>query len=243
MSYKKSSHKALTEYRKSHSMEQTIAVARKMLLSESHRDNHVFTSHVHGEICETILELIVHDYIAKFPIKTKNWFDAKGLIIKDINRPDSGYFTELDYTVFTPQKVFAFECKSYNGDKKIIDKCTIRRKTGGSFDVYAQHERHAAVLADQLRPFRKRQFIEKPAYQLVLFDFSIGDTIDTRTTSNKLLMPCLNEKNVLNIFQVYEQQPVIWNMEYLKKAIEIIQKRQVSNTEKHLKYVKGIKRK
>ncbi|MFQ9150782.1 MAG: nuclease-related domain-containing protein [Blautia sp.] len=62
--------------------------------------------------------MLVEDYMRRFPVKTKDWFCAKGLIIKDINNPDSGYFTELDYTVFTPQKIFAFECKSYGGDKR-----------------------------------------------------------------------------------------------------------------------------
>ena len=37
-------------------------------------------------------------------------------------------------------------------------------------------------------------------------------------------MPCLDETNVLNIFSIYKNDPVIWNMEYLKKAIAIIQK-------------------
>ena len=178
----------------------------------------------------------------RFPVKTKDWFCAKGLIIKDINNPASGYFTELDYTVFTPQKIFAFECKSYGGDKKITDICTIKKKKGGAFDVYAQHEKHAVVLSEQLRAFRKSQYIGTQAYQLILFNFSTGETLDTRTVQNKLLMPCLDETNVLNIFSIYENDPVIWNMEYLKKAIAIIQKHGDENTKKHLSYVKDLRR-
>lgn len=242
MSYKEASRKVLLEYRQSHSLVETIKVAKKMLESKTHKDNVVFHTHVHGEICETILEILVEDYMQRFPVKTKDWFCAKGLIIKDINNPASGYFTELDYTVFTPQKIFAFECKSYGGDKKITDICTIKKKKGGAFDVYAQHEKHAVVLSEQLRAFRKSQYIGTQAYQLILFNFSTGETLDTRTVQNKLLMPCLDETNVLNIFSIYENDPVIWNMEYLKKAIAIIQKRGDENTKKHLSYVKDLRR-
>ena len=242
MSYKEASRKVLLEYRQSHSLVETIKVAKKMLESKTHKDNVVFHTHVHGEICETILELLFEDYMQRFPVKTKDWFCAKGLIIKDINNPASGYFTELDYTVFTPQKIFAFECKSYGGDKKITDICTIKKKKGGAFDVYAQHEKHAVVLSEQLRAFRKSQYIGTQAYQLILFNFSTGETLDTRTVQNKLLMPCLDETNVLNIFSIYENDPVIWNMEYLKKAIAIIQKHGDENTKKHLSYVKDLRR-
>lgn len=242
MNYKDTSRKVLLEYRQSHSLAETITVAKKMLESNVHKDNVVFHTHVHGEICETVLEIIVEDYMRRFPVKTKDWFCAKGLIIKDINNPDSGYFTELDYTVFTPQKIFAFECKSYGGDKKITDICTIKKKKGGSFDVYAQHVKHAIVLSEQLRPFRKSKYLGTQAYQLVLFNFSVGETIDTRTVQNKLLMPCLDEKNVLNIFSIYDNDPAIWNIEYLKKAIAIIQKHNDANTKKHLVYVKDLKR-
>ena len=241
MSYKEASRKVLLEYRQSHSLVETIKVAKKMLESKTHKDNVVFHTHVHGEICETILEILVEDYMQRFPVKTKDWFCAKGLIIKDINNPASGYFTELDYTVFTPQKIFAFECKSYGGDKKITDICTIKKKKGGAFDVYAQHEKHAVVLSEQLRAFRKSQYIGTQAYQLILFNFSTGETLDTRTVQNKLLMPCLDETNVLNIFSIYENDPVIWNMEYLKKAIAIIQKHGDENTKKHLSYVKDLR--
>lgn len=242
MSYKEASRKVLLEYRQSHSLVETIKVAKKMLESKTHKDNVVFHTHVHGEICETILEILVEDYMQRFPVKTKDWFCAKGLIIKDINNSASGYFTELDYTVFTPQKIFAFECKSYGGDKKITDICTIKKKKGGAFDVYAQHEKHAVVLSEQLRAFRKSQYIGTQAYQLILFNFSTGETLDTRTVQNKLLMPCLDETNVLNIFSIYENDPVIWNMEYLKKAIAIIQKHGDENTKKHLSYVKDLRR-
>ena len=94
------------------------------------------------------------NYLNRYNLTKYGWFYSKGLILKDVNNPNSGYFTELDLTVFSPQRIFAFECKSYAGPKKITDKCTIRKKKGGTFDVYDQHSKHFMVLADQLKPFR-----------------------------------------------------------------------------------------
>ena len=240
MSYKKSTHTELLEYSKTHPVQQCIKVARVMLESAIYEDNMVFTTHVHGEICETILEIIVNDYCRNNPEITKDWYCSKGLIIKDINNPNSGYFTELDYTVFTPQKIYAFECKSYGGDKKIADICTIKKKRGGSFDVYKQHYRHAEVLSAQLKAFRKRASLSLPGYQLALFNFSTGKTDDIRKNTSKLLMPCLDETNVTNIFKVYNDGPIIWTMETLTKAIKIVESHQERNAKKHLKYVMGL---
>ena len=69
MSYKEASRKVLLEYRQSHSLVETIKVAKKMLESKTHKDNVVFHTHVHGEICETILEILVEDYMQRFPVK------------------------------------------------------------------------------------------------------------------------------------------------------------------------------
>lgn len=237
MSYKRESNRILMQYYETHSLEDTIAVARSMLYSETYKDIKAFNAHVHGEICETVLEMIIIDYMKRNPERTAGWFFSKGLIIKDIENPGNGYFTELDFTVFTPEKIFAFECKSYGGDKKIVNECTIRKKKGGSFDVYAQHEKHARVLARQLKPFRKSIHLDKPAYQLILFDFSTGVTEDIRNAKNKLIMPCLNEQNVTNIFKIFEGKPVLWNMEPLRKAITIIERNRDEYTAKHLEYV------
>lgn len=213
-----------------------------MLYSKVYSNVGAFTAHVHGEVCETVLELLVADYMKKHPKKTAEWFVSKGLIIKDIDRPNSGYFTELDLTVFTPQKIYAFECKSYGGDKTIVGKCTIRKKKGGKFDVYDQHEKHAKVLAKQLSPFRRSGCMNKPGYQLVLFDFATGETNDVRADADKLIMPCLNETNVLNIFEVFDNDPILWNMEYLRKAIQVIEEKNSGRQKKHLEYVKNLNR-
>lgn len=241
MSFKEPTNKVLLEFYKKNGLQQTIAVAHEMLKAPTHKDNKVFHSFVHGEICETVLEAITLEYMKFHPAQTKEWFYSKGLIIKDVHNPNSGYFTEIDLTVFTPQKLIAFECKSYGGNKKITDKCTIKKVKGGQFDVYDQHEKHARVLSEQLNPFRKREFREKPAYQLVMFDFSEGETKDIRGTKEKLLMPCLNETNVMNVYKMIENEPVIWNVPQLKRAVTIIERSCAENKKKHLSYVKNLK--
>ena len=242
MEYKESTNKKLLQLYKNEGLETTIKVARAMLESTLHKKEGYFLSHVHGEICETVLECSILEYFSRYNLGERGWFYKKGLILKDVNNPKSGYFTELDLTVFTPYKIFAFECKSYGGDKKIVDKCTIRKKKGGSFDVFDQHDKHIRVLSDQLEPFRIRTAETQrfAPYQLILFDFATGNTQDVRKPEDKLRMPCLNETNVLNIFRMNKDVPVMWDIGMVNKAVQIIDKKGRENAEKHLKYVKGL---
>lgn len=239
MSYKKSTHDILLNYHKKFGTEKTLQIAHAMLKSSTHKREGHFLSHVHGEICETVLEMLVIDFINEYSLESKGWFYKTGLILKDVNNPGSGYFTELDLTVFSPQRIFAFECKSYGGDKKITDKCTIRKKKGGTFDVYEQHLQHFKVLADQMQPFR----IASPktrgyaSYQLALFDYALGKTDDARDTNSKLLMPCVNETNIKNLLKMALDAPTQWSISHVKRAIEIISRKQEENTQEHLKYV------
>ncbi len=245
MSFKDKTNEVLLELYNKEGLQNTIEVAHAMLQSATHKNNKHFLAHTHGEICESILECIVLDYFKSFNLNKYGWFYKKGLILKDINNPDSGYFTELDLTVFTPQRIFAFECKSYGGNNRITDSCTIRRKNGSSFDVYEQHKKHFMVLADQLKPFRiiNQQNALSTPYQLVLFDFSEGSTTDERDTKNKLLMPCLNEKNVLNIFKTVYDAPIMWDISRVRRAMDIIEKHSDANRDKHLKYVSQLREK
>lgn len=245
MNYKESTHTLLLEQYQKFGSERTIAIARAMLQSNTHKKEKAFLSHVHGEICETVLEMLILDFIKENNLSSKGWFYETGLILRDVNKPGSGYFTELDVTLFTPQKIFAFECKSYGGDKRITDKCTIRKKKGGTFDVYDQHMKHFKVLADQMQPFRIASIKTRGVapYQLILFDFALGNTEDVRDTSSKLLMPCLDEKNVTNILKESFGDPVQWDIVRVRKAINIITRNKEKNTESHLNYVKGLHKK
>ena len=244
MDYKEKTNKEILNLYRTQGIQKTLAVTRCMLESATHKNDMHFLTHVHGEICEAVLECLILDYLTKYNLTKYGWFYSKGLILKDVNHPDSGYFTELDLTVFTPQKIFAFECKSYGGDKKITDKCTIRKKVGGAFDVYDQHSKHFIALADQLKPFRiitPQNALSNP-YQLILFNYSVGKTEDVRSTEDKLLMPCLDESNVMNIFKLNYNAPVMWDIQRVRSALNIIEAHSERNRKQHLKYGKNLRR-
>lgn len=249
MSYKSTTHEEILKLYHSSGVSTTIQVAKAMLSSKTHKADKNFQAQLHGEICESVLEVLVFDFIKRNQLENKGWFFQKGLILKDVANPQSDYLTELDFTVFTPQKIFAFECKSYGGEKKILDKGLIVKSDGYSFDVYDQHAKHFVTLANQLKAFRILNNNTKgyAPYQLVLFDFALGKTEDLRTTQNKLIMPCLNETNILNIFNLQEllKQPVLWDIARVRKAIDIIVRAQESEKldQKHLQYVKKLHKK
>lgn len=240
MSFKSSTNKCILEYYEENGMQKTIELCRAMLYSNDHKDDITFLTHVHGEICESVLEVMIAEFIKVNRLDEEGWFYKKGLIITDKGRAKNRYFTELDLCVFTPKKIYVFECKSYGGDKKITDICTIKKKKGGSFDVFDQNYKHADALAKQFQKFRTNRSVDAAPYQLVLFDFSTGNTEDVRSDKNKLIMPCLNEKNVLNIFDIYIDAPDIWRMDFVRKAADIIDKHSDENRGKHLEYVQSL---
>ena len=111
------------------------------------------TAEMRGEIAETILYIILEDFIEKNNLT--DWRISKGMILKDINSNSyNEYFTELDLTLFTPKCVFSFECKSYKGIKHLSDKGTLHVKRGKTFkkalDVFDQHAKHFNVLFSTL---------------------------------------------------------------------------------------------
>ena len=119
MSVKNKTNDVLLEFYKTNSYEFTLAVAKKMLESKSYAGKRKFNSDLHGEICETVLEISIMEYMKLYPEKCKDWFYEKGLILKEVNNPDSEFLTELDLVLFTPTQICIFECKSYNSDKTL----------------------------------------------------------------------------------------------------------------------------
>ena len=243
MSYKDETTKVLVQYYNQHGLEQTIETAYAMLKSGAHKNSKAFFTSVHGEITEAILVCIITDFMIKNPDRTNDWKLYKVLIVKSMT--DERHLTEIDVILSTPQRIFIFECKCYGGDKDIIERCTIRKREDHStYDVYSQNHMHAVTLDENLSKFRLSDSVGSPGYQLILFNFSLGKTNDSRTTKCKLVMPCLNERNVMNIVQMYTEadKPIVWNSKLLNKALDIIQSRSEDNRKRHLEYVKSIRR-
>lgn len=243
MSYKSLTNSKLWEVYRAVGLEKFLIITQKMLELRTNKNNTEFHAHVHGEICETVLAVIIQEYIDKNNLSDKGWFFINGLILRDVDRPGSGYFTELDVTVFTPQKIFAFECKSYGGPKQISKECTIRKAKGQLFDVFSQHEKHTIQLSKTLEPFRINIGMSIAPYQLSLFNYSLGECVDSRDEKWKVIMPVTDTTNVTKLFDHILDKPPLWDVKYVKRAVEIIEKRKDNNTVKHLEYVKSLKHK
>lgn len=198
---------------------------------------------IRGEMCEVVLELILKKYIHDH---NKPWFVSKGLILKDLDRLNSNYSTELDLTLFTESLVVAFECKSYKGDKKLKRECSIYTKNnnGGynfKYDVYSQHIKHFNVLHKNIKQCLETHKNVKP-YKICLFQFASGTLIDERDVKYKRLMPCTDEVNINRFLDSLSNREKYWNLVELKNLIHILESDKETKTIEHLNYVKSIRR-
>lgn len=229
-------------YNKTKDMKKFIAVCREIL------EKKASTPEMRGEVCETVLYVMLNDFIEKN--KLKGWRVSKGLILKDVNREkDHNYYTEVDLTLFTPKCVYSFECKCYKGEKYLTDKGSLYVKRGKEFkkslDVFDQHFKHFKVLYDNIK-FAIDKSVDDSKYKtfkLLYFDFSIERTGDKRDKKYQSLFPIINESNLYSLFNTYNDRPNYWNMELVNKALDIIEKASEKNAEKHLAYVKSLHKK
>lgn len=204
-----------------------IDVAKKSLaISASDGE---FKKQFNGEICETVLEIIIQDLVKKNP----EWFYLKSLVIPDAAGNNPEFLTEIDFVLFTPSCVYCIECKSYAGNKQVVDAGTIVLQHGQR-DVYKQNKMHLEVLNKLINPF---SLVEEPVYQMILFDFSRGKCTDKRTASAKQEFPLTNESNFASIIKAGKQ---CWDMVGLQCAKEKLEKFSIKAHKKHLEYVQGL---
>lgn len=242
ISVKDNTFNVLVDYfNKTKDLEKFILVCREMLSKKAS------SPEIRGEICETVLYVMLNDYITKNNLK--DWRVSKGLIIKDVNKEsDHNYFTEVDLTLFTPKCIYSFECKCYKGKKYLKDKGTLFVKRGKSYkealDVFDQHFKHFKVLFDTVKPGLDKRVDDKnyKAFKLLYFDFSIERTVDKRDAKFKSLFPIINENNLFSLFSTYDERPNYWNMEIVNKVVDIVEKASEKNAKKHLDYVTSLAR-
>lgn len=195
---------------------------------------------IRGEICEVVLLVMLEDYIKKNNLEKEGWFLCQGLILKDLENPLSNYLTELDITLFTPKKIYLFECKSYKGDKKFIKECTLvlkNRKSNKSFDVYSQHIKHYKALYKYLVKFKYPLETKYKPYKIACFNFSEGVVTDERDSKYQNLFPVLDESNLYDLFSTYKSEPVQWDINYVRRVVSILDVSKKTLTDSHLKYV------
>ena len=227
-------------YNKEKNLKKFIAVCQSMVKSKDS------TPEMRGEICESVLYVMLTDFIVKHNLK--DWRISKGLILKNVSDGSNpNYLTELDLTLFTPKCVFSFECKSYKGEKFLCDKGTLYLKNGVGrkkrMDIFAQHIKHFYVLEDNIRIALKEVLPSKyKSYRLLCFEFSDTPLIDERDDKYKGLFPVCTVNNLYNIFKSYNERPDYWDMERINKVVDIIEKAGKKNKKSHLDYVTSINR-
>lgn len=243
--YKGKMNEKLMAYYTANGKENAILLADKMLEATTHKKDKIFRAHVHGEICETVLEICILDFMSRHKEETGDWFYSKGMILKDKDNPNSPYLTEIDMTLFTPYKILTVECKSYGGDKVFTKKCTVNRVGVKSTDVYEQHEKHYKTLLKTFEPFRKNGngSFNVASIQIGYFNFSIGKVEDKRTDKWQNTMPILNVQKIEALLKTYLNKPIYWKMDYVKRAVSIVDANKKKNTTAHLKYVTDLHRK
>lgn len=226
-------------YKKERNIKKFLAVCNEMICSPNS------TPEMRGEICESVLYVMLIDFIKRN--KIKDWRISKGLILKNIDdNKNSKYFTELDLTLFTPKCIFSFECKSYKGEKFLKDKGTLYVKRNGRFrkgmDIFDQHIKHFDVLKDNLNfalnPVNHSKF---KSYRLLCFEMSDSPLMDNREDKYKGMFPVCNVNNLYSIFKNYNERPDYWNMERVNKVVDIIEMAKEKNSKRHLQYVTNLR--
>lgn len=209
-----------------HGINNAIKLAYGLLESHLYKEDREFLTGVHGEVCETVLEVVLREFIKRNNIK--DWYIAKSLII-----PIKNTTTELDITLFTPKMIYIFECKCYGGEKEIINECTIHRSGQQDMNVYEQNCFHRDMLDELIRTFRFTKVNTRDKYKLIYFDFSTGSLVDKRR--DKSLMSVVNYKNLTNLFKDYFDLPNQWDMKKILPAVKKLEDNHDKLEKLHLK--------
>jgi hypothetical protein len=238
MSLKDSTNQVILNNYKQKGLEHTLVLCSKLLENKSlYREGAGF---VLGEIAESVLEVLLIDYIRTRNLK--DWFYVKGMIIKDVETMNRDFSTEIDLVLFSPQRIYLFECKGYVGSKTLTGKGVLERtgKNKVKFDVFSQHKNHATVFMKMFNPFILKDEDPAKCYRLAIFDFSSGKTIDNRDEKWKKIMPIIGPEDVFPMLDKSLDKRRKWNMEYVKKAVQIIERNKTSATNNHIKYVRDL---
>ena len=244
INYKDSTNEVLLDYYKENGFQKTVAVAKSMYNVNLKNAKKNFKTDMNGEVCETVLEIGILEFMKRYPKACEHWVLKKGLIIKDIEDPNNGFITEIDLVLATPQMIYLFECKSYTGNKVLTNEYTITTPAR-SFDVYKQNYLHAKTFLAQFTPYRCNKSSQVFPIQLALFSLAKGEIVDARTDVNKALMPLVEIEDLFdflakNIPTSRKKIPTLWKMVYVKEALDIISNRSDEYRSKHLKYVKKL---
>lgn len=257
MSLKTSTNQVLHEQYQQYGLSYTVSLATAIIGRENARKR-IKGSHdrsvISGEICETVLELAIKDFMNLNPEKTRDWHYVKGLVLKDTKNPNSEYLTEIDFVLFTERRIYLFECKSYKGDKVLTGEGTIKRKGEKDFDVYKQHSKHASVFLGNFKAFFDEDVLTTTCHyldddrntpsacKLVSFLFAAGTVQDKRKGEWKYNFPFVELDRLFHLMLEDEKLQPCWNLKQTREVVTIIEKHKEAYTRKHLAYVTNLHR-
>lgn len=237
---KETIHSLLLDYYKNKGITPTLQVAHELLKQsvqgcpEDNMSTAELNAVFNGEVCETVLQIMIHDFMKHNPKRTASWRYNKSVILSDLDSQSKKFLTEIDALLLTPECIYVFECKSYSGDKQLTGKGVITRSNGNNCDVYAQNQLHLKILRQWLNRFSRH-----PVYQMVLFDFSTGKMSDTRNDSAKKELPCINENTLFDLLR--EEHLQVWRPQDLDEISKQFDRETKALHAKHLKYVKSLR--
>lgn len=242
MSYKNKTNEVILRNYKEKGLAYTLELCVSLLNSADHRKlskGQESINEVQGELCETVLQIITLDYIDRNNLT--DWICVRGMILKDIVTNNKNHYTEIDMAVFTPQKIYMFECKNYKGYKAFRGKGEIIRSgSHKNFDVYSQHKEHVRLLTQIFNAFILNKDKKSNGYCMGMFDFSQGELEDQRDQIWKDTFPVFDKDNITATYDKFKDGPPVFNMKHVREAVELIEKNKSVRTAKHLDYVTSL---
>ena len=192
-------------------------------------------SEIKGELAEVALEV----YLLEIQKYLKNSVLSKGLCIRDVL---SGRTTEMDVTLFTPCKIYMFECKSYAGKKILTKECTLAGTH--TTDVFSQSQHHMEVLNQYLSTFRVNRSVKGCSpYKLVLFELSTTDCEDRREDKWKRIVPLITLDTLWEFLceEFTSTQKINWDFARMLPVISQLDKESPELFKEHMKRMRGTK--
>lgn len=235
MTYKELVHTKLMGIYEKRGMMPALNVAEGLLHSREYSNDLDFKRELNGELCETVLEIILKSYYKNQEPK-ENWHFVKSLVLNERGKNHSDFLTEIDLALFTPACIFLFECKSYSGEKVLAGNGKLYRDSKFACDVFGQSLLHKRVIEPWVSDFVLNGKI--PVIQMCMFEYSNGPLIDKRSRSARIEMPCLNAGQVIKYVQSFTEP--VWNIACLKKALITLEANSNNFHNAHLNYVKRL---
>lgn len=191
------------------------------------KDEQEILNNICGEFAEVVCEL----YLKEFCKMSKGTcFYSKGLCLKD--KFNSEYTTELDLTLFTPNKIILIESKFRKGAVSLKDTCLVSTDYG-EYNVHDQNIHHLKILGQYTEKHRLCSKEEKP-YKLTLFLETPNKVTETRSKDCIELVPYLNRSSVLDTLNSLAFKAKMWDVPKLYKDIKILEKESEANFKQHL---------